>query len=360
MTKEVKSRKEKLAGKNIDDVVRWYTIYRSTYETLAEKVAEIIGEVMDNRGIEYYTVSYRAKDIDAFREKAMKEKYSNPIKEIKDLAGIRVITYVESEANKVVGVVKNLFEVDFEHSVDKSKALGIDRVGYRSIHYVAKFSSQRCKLPEFKRFSGFEFEIQIRTILQHAWAEIEHDKNYKYTGILPKEMQRRFSILAGVLELADSEFDQISQSLDLYKNEVAEKTKKGNLEIKINTTALREFLNNRFEQAINAGLKPIFGPDDDDAKEIINELNDFGIKTLSELDKIIPEDLEKKYIELDAVKEGNFLGFVRSIMMLEDVNHYFEKAWKSKWGVFSNASREMLELYEIDLEEFGKKYHIKL
>ncbi|WP_409371389.1 GTP pyrophosphokinase, partial [Mycolicibacter algericus] len=57
--------------------------------------------------------------------------------------------------------------------------------------------------------------IQVRTVLQHAWAEFEHDIRYK--GSIPAEhapdLDRRFTLAAGLLELADSEFTAIRERL---------------------------------------------------------------------------------------------------------------------------------------------------
>lgn len=342
---------------DIDEAVKWYSTHRGIYEAISEKVSDIIKEVLDDEKIEYYTITKRAKKIDSFREKASNEKYNDP-KEIKDLAGIRVITYVESEARKAADIIEKLFEIDLENSIDKSKVLGVDKVGYRSLHYIAKFPSERCKLPEFKKFLGFEFEIQIRTVLQHAWAEIEHDRNYKYSGVLPEDIKRRFAIIAGVLELADKEFDQISLAINSYKNIIAEKTIAGDLDIAINTTALTEFLTNKFDTAINAGLRPNFLGSD---KTIIKELYSFDIKTLRELDEIIPTDFEKKIIEL--IKRGHepsFLALVRQLMIIKDKDRYFETAWNGKFDSLSRTTEEILQMYDLNVKELAEKYNLNL
>jgi hypothetical protein len=71
-------------------------------------------------------------------------------------------------------------------------------------------------LPEYARYSGLKAEIQIRTILQHAWAEIEHDLGYKTTLAVPRAARRQFSMLAGLLELADLEFERLATQLEAY------------------------------------------------------------------------------------------------------------------------------------------------
>src|SRR5205085_6657438 len=64
---------------------------------------------------------------------------------------------------------------------------------------------------------GLKVEIQTRSILQHAWAEIEHDIGYKRASGLPSAFQRRFSRLAGLLEMADQEFVSINSELRKYR-----------------------------------------------------------------------------------------------------------------------------------------------
>ncbi|TMR94372.1 GTP pyrophosphokinase [Nonomuraea basaltis] len=104
--------------------------------------------------------------------------------------------------------------------MDKRKALDPDRFGYLSLHYVASLDTRRAELAEYKRFANNGFEIQIRSILQHAWAEIEHDLGYKSRLGVPSTTRRRFSRLAGLLELADAEFVSIRDELRLYEKRV--------------------------------------------------------------------------------------------------------------------------------------------
>jgi len=339
----------------VEEAVTWYASRRSLYDALASKVEEIIKEVLDAEGIEYHSVSSRAKDLEKFRAKAAREQYANPIAEIKDMAGIRAIAYVASEARRIADLVANLFVIDPKHSADKGQILGVDRVGYRSIHYVAKLPPQRCKLPEYRRFSKLEFEIQVRTILQHAWAEIEHDRNYKFTGILPDEIQRRFAVLAGVLELADGEFDQIAASIDTYARTVATQATTGALDIPVNTTSLREYMSKRFTQAVAAGTKTVFGHGDESASQIVQELHDFGISKLSELDSLIPDDLDERVAKV-AEKGANLVGLLRYVMIIHDAPRYFRTTWKGRWWVFSPSGRTLLESYGVNVEALYKKY----
>jgi len=114
----------------------------------------------------------------------------------------------------MVAIMGDEFVVDNQNSVDKRKVLDADQFGYLSSHYVVKIKSSQVRRPGFERFGDCVAEIQLRSILQHAWAEIEHDLGYKNTEQLPEEIRRRLYRLAGVLELADKEFSAIKFNLN--------------------------------------------------------------------------------------------------------------------------------------------------
>jgi len=81
-------------------------------------------------------------------------------------------------------------------------------------------SKDRCANDEYRHCEGLKAEIQIRSILQHGWAEIEHDLGYKTNISLPNHLRRRLSLLSGLLELADSAFLTIRDELKKYENEL--------------------------------------------------------------------------------------------------------------------------------------------
>lgn len=344
----------KMGEKNVDDLTNWYIKNRDKYKNLALKVESIIKEVLDASGVSYYTITSRAKDIDSFISKASKEKYRNPIEEIKDMAGIRVITFVKNEVYQCCDLIKPLFVIDQNNSVDKGKELGDDKVGYRSVHYVASLTEERLNLPEYKIFKDMYFEIQIRTILEHAWADISHDRNYKFEGVLPpdNDIQRRFSLAAATLELVDREFDSIAREIGKYENEIIERAEKGDLDIDINTTSLRNYLSNKFSQyIIDDSIKPTFNKVN---RRIIKELKIMGINKLNELERIIDNNDLCKYI----IRPTNFSGVLRQILMNYNIDLYFSKAWNRNWNGIDIESINQLEKSGIDIKKYVKKYKL--
>jgi putative GTP pyrophosphokinase len=102
-------------------------------------------------------------------------------------------------------------------------------------------------LAEYHRFSGHIVEVQVRTILQHAWAEIEHDIQYKSLRTIPTEIRRRFVALAGMLEIADREFQAIDDANRTLEDTAKQKVETGNLSgVEITPKALKLFLDRKF------------------------------------------------------------------------------------------------------------------
>lgn len=344
---------------NFKDSIKWYSENRIQYELLSGKVKNILKELLDSNDINYSIIEARAKEEESFKRKIKKGTSFNP-KEMQDLAGVRIIGYVKSDVDKIVKIIRDLFEIDEKRSKDKSEILGTDKVGYRSVHFVAKFPKERIKLPEFKQFKGIQFEIQVRTILQHAWAEIQHDRNYKFNGILPKEIERRLSLLSGLLEVADNEFDNLSIIIDNSYNKVAEIIKSGKLDVPIDSTSLIPFLKEKFGDIPKIEFSFGFN---ENSKNIIEELNDMGLNTLEELNNIIPQNyvgILAKFApkSIDGV---NFSSIIRDLLIFKYKEKYFKDAWKEDWGAFEKSSLKIYQELGINVDEIKdilRKYNI--
>jgi putative GTP pyrophosphokinase len=109
-----------------------------------------------------------------------------------------------------------------------------------------KVGTARARLAEYIRFSGTIVELQVRAILQHAWAEIEHDIQYKSSTAYPEEIRRRFMALAGMLEIADREFQAIQGADKQIIDASREKVARGELSgVEITPLSLKQFLDKR-------------------------------------------------------------------------------------------------------------------
>lgn len=160
--------------------------------------------------LKVHSVRARIKAPDSLAGKlARPDKTYHHLWDVTDLVGLRVIVYFEDDVPVVGQLIERAFDVDYQHSVDKRS--GDIRFGYRSVHYVCRLPGH----PDDQRPAP-RFEIQVRTVLEHAWAEIEHDLGYKSRDAMPAPARRRLHRLAGLLELADQEFSAIRHDLTDY------------------------------------------------------------------------------------------------------------------------------------------------
>src|SRR5699024_6808384 len=120
-----------------------------------------------------------------------------------DIVGIRVTTFHSAEIEQLLAAVSTIFAIDTV--VDKAaETAKSGRFGYAS-HHVIGYSSQL----------GRRVEVQLRTVLQHAWAEFEHDMRYKNPEMSGNPVvDRAFTLAAGLIELADEQFDKIARIVD--------------------------------------------------------------------------------------------------------------------------------------------------
>ena len=232
------------------------TAYRERYgfyESLAATIKRILEEALERKRIQVHSVQARAKEPSSFAKKVAqpsetdsdRPKYTCPLQQITDLAGVRVITYFPGTLQEIDQLLRDEFHI-LERSDKSAELIEGDRFGYRSIHYLVKFTSRRSQLPEYASFYGAITEIQVRTILQHAWAEIEHDIQYKSVAVIPAEIRRRFMALAGMLELADREFQAIQNADKELTEEARSRVAEGQLsQVEITPDALKVFLDKR-------------------------------------------------------------------------------------------------------------------
>lgn len=234
----------------------------SQYSSFSKKIESVISDFLDTEKIVVHSISCRCKAPDSLERKAQKRYEKNTpylsLEEVTDLAGVRVITHFSSDLDRIADLVEREFEIDFANSVDKREYQDPEKFGYASIHYVVGFKSTRLDLPEYSKYAGLKAEIQIRSILQHAWAEIEHDIGYKASVEIPRDVRRRFSRLSGLLELADQEFEAIRTELDVYDKAVRESSDFELSSIAIDKTSLDSFiLSNEYVRSLDQEISDV-------------------------------------------------------------------------------------------------------
>ncbi len=185
--------------------------------TLAERLERTLrgsGSV-----VKIHEISSRTKEPGSLLYKLSRpERTYRSLWDVTDLVALRVTTYFEDGIAEVARAVERAFVVDLSASRDRLQATHPATFGYRSLHYVISVPEElRGSLPPETRV-----ELQIRTVLQHAWAEVEHDLGYKGPDTVPAQIRRRFSRVASLLEVADEEFVALRKATEDHARAVAE------------------------------------------------------------------------------------------------------------------------------------------
>jgi predicted RNase H-like nuclease/ppGpp synthetase/RelA/SpoT-type nucleotidyltranferase len=199
--------------------VREYAEMQPDLRRAADQFVQLVTSILDDAGINYLSVTGRAKSVASFAAKAARtvdgrSSFTDPLREITDQIGVRVITYVHSDVQAVADLLDDQVVVHDDRDLGRETA-SEGRFGYASRHLLVGLDPARENQPAYELLRGRQAQVQIRTVLQHAWAEFEHDIRYK--GTIPDEhvpdFDRRFTLAAGLLELADREFSTIRDRL---------------------------------------------------------------------------------------------------------------------------------------------------
>lgn len=226
-------------------IIEQYHESKDIYDDLKDDLEDIFTSIIKTNHFRISNLSVRIKKEDTLKKKIIyKNKYKD-ITEITDIVAARIITLFEDDINRLFECVKENFDI-IEYN-DKRKKNYDDRIdfGYNSLHLLLKFTESRCQLIEYQKYKDIVFELQIRTILQHSWAEIEHGLGYKSQYEIPKDIRRKLTRLSATLELLDEEFVTIAKEVDEYNKgiEHVEKIMKTD----INVNSLIQYVNNSME-----------------------------------------------------------------------------------------------------------------
>jgi ppGpp synthetase/RelA/SpoT-type nucleotidyltranferase len=174
------------------------------FEAAALEARETVVQLLRGNVSGVQAIESRVKDPHSLLDKLRRKEYSNPEEQVKDLIGVRVITQYPDDAEVAAEVLTPAFEIDASESYDKFEELEAKVFDYRAIHLVVRLREGEADVT--KSLKRHWFEIQVRSLLQHAWAEVDHEIKYKSGIKFPKALERRFAALAGSLETLDQAF----------------------------------------------------------------------------------------------------------------------------------------------------------
>ena len=200
----------------VREAVREYAARQPGLVAVTEGYVELIRTLLDDAGIDYLSVTGRTKSVASFAAKATRTVdgrpvYDDPLEQVTDQVGVRVITYVHSDVAAVADLLADELTLLDDRDLGEETARS-GRFGYASRHLLVRLDPGPTAYP---LLAGQRASVQVRTVLQHAWAEFEHDIRYK--GNVPEDaaadLDRRFTLAAGLIELADREFSTIRERI---------------------------------------------------------------------------------------------------------------------------------------------------
>lgn len=195
---------------------------RSKLEDLVEELHRLVeGQLGKAKIVTAFPVSSRMKDFASVKEKLISRRVhvKKSILELQDLVGIRIIALYQSDTKAIGSLLQSLFP-DLKKVFPRTKA-GNGQFGYSSIHYLGIIPISWKELVHLEGFVGLRFEIQVRTLSEHVWAECSSSLNYKARENIPPIIERPLNRLAALLEIVDSEMENIKSSHEKYLDSVS-------------------------------------------------------------------------------------------------------------------------------------------
>lgn len=205
-------------GTWLKDQVSLYRKEYPVYKAYADALRRVLEEACATRAPNAI-VQVRAKSLSSFAQKIIRksEKYPDPVHHFTDLCGARVITSTQEESDRICRFIRESFRIDEANSEDAKSRLRTGEFGYLSVHYIVQVRSDNLLGIDLPAEIGErKAEIQVRTLLQHAWSVMAHDHFYKSEFVVPKPLERDMARVAALLEGADGEFERVLGSLGVF------------------------------------------------------------------------------------------------------------------------------------------------
>ena len=271
----------------------------AVYERLSHLADEALRNALDAQHVKVTAMEHRIKTESSLAGKLeLKGAKYHTLDDVTDIVGMRVVTFYSADVDKVAAIVNEVFQVDWNNSVDKRKLHRLDSFGYNSLHYICRLPTSVVDDSDMPLLNELRFEIQMRTALQHVWSTLDHDTAYKGNVKIPNEYRRQFNRLAGMLELIDEEFSRLRNTLTDYSRQMLALEASGRLdEVFLNVDTFRRYLeaqpfarlNQRIAAINQAELYPA------PMMPYFRVLQKLGFETLGDVNRLIDEHSNDAY-----------------------------------------------------------------
>ena len=308
-----------------------------SYKLLGNKIKTKLEDLLNKHKIPVHKIELRIKSFNSFCHKIKRFSYNDPFNQINDICGLRVICFYYSDLFRISKIIKDEFKV-LESDI-KGSNIEIAEFGYRSWHYIIRVKEEGINRKTYLDFHNFRAEIQLRTIIMHTWAAIQHEISFKKEYPVSDNVLRRFSIISALLEMIDEQFDQLREDQSQYMDSLTFKP--------LNFEKL-DFTFRNFQKILDAYF-PYRVSSMNESKILYYEITHLGfdimellnlIERAKEILPVFEEDFrklllaEKKVLETDEEKllrlvplKSHQVGALRIIL-----NIFSDRFWEAKRG----------------------------
>lgn len=167
--------------------------------------------------------SFRVKDIDSALDKIERKNYNDPINQMTDIVGVRFVVLLTEQIDIISKIIES--ETTWAAKISKDYIADIEKnpsvFDYQSKHYEVR-PTNTINYKDIEINSSICCEVQIRTLLQHAYAEIVHDNIYKPKSDVSNQAKRKVAKGMALMETTDDLFCEMQK---LIKKETQERNK---------------------------------------------------------------------------------------------------------------------------------------
>ncbi len=278
------------------------------FEKIKEIVTGVLSKALSENGIYITALESRIKAEESLAGKLeLKGAKYKTLESITDIFGARVITFYTDDVDKIAAMADKIFDIDWENSVDKRKMHELNSFGYNSLHYICRIPKDLYCDPQMPEINGFRFELQMRTALQHVWANMYHDTGYKSGVEVPADYLRNLNRLAGMLELADEQFSTIRTEINNYRRQVQQLVSGGRFdEVPLDGDTFNSYLKLKPFDKLNRRIAAINQAEIHPASSVhyLKVLKTLGFKTLGDIAALIRDYSDDAY-QLATYEIGN-------------------------------------------------------
>lgn len=268
----------------------WASEYKDlqpTYRALASEVEFALDATTAQAEIKTHSVSSRVKTLESLDEKCREKGIEDPLTDVNDLVGIRVVVLFLSDLPRIDQLIRRTFDV---HEAD-DKVAGGDPAsfGYMSVHYIATLKTEHSG-PRYDNLKGIRFEIQVRTIVMDAWANVSHYLDYKGKSSVPEELRKDFFALSGLFYVADQHFETFADQARTSR-ERASDALKVDPNVEINLDTMEAFLARRYPDRTHSDRPGV--------SSLVEQVTDVGYQDLGALENALDE-VEARFLAQEA------------------------------------------------------------